>query len=221
MKTTSESAIAPLWRLRPGAALAALLALLLPVLAVPACAGEAGEPAPEVEEGPPPLVGLVSREEVEAHGPGWVEAEIEASPDPGAAGALLGVEPGAEVVVYLGTWCDDSRRELARLWRAFDEAGIGYAAEPPFDLRYVAVDRDKEQPAALLEGVGLDFVPTFVVRRGGEEVGRVVEVSPNGIEHDLLALLRGEASGVVSGRDDLGSGAAAEPAADPGATPDS
>jgi hypothetical protein len=211
MGTTSESAFPPPRRLRPVAALAALLVLLLPVLAVPACAGEAGEPAAGEEEGPPPLVGEVSRDEVEAHRPGWVEAEIEASPDAGAAGALLDVEPGAEIVVYLGTWCSDSRRELARLWRAFDEAGIGFAAEPPFDLRYVAVDRDKEQPAALLEGVDLDYVPTFVVRRGGEEVGRVVEVSPNGIEHDLLALLRGEASGVVSGRDDLGGGAAADP----------
>ena len=210
-----------------------LLGLLLPALAAPACAGDGGEPPAaaadagdveaetaetaeaENEDEGPPLVGVVSREEVEAHEPGWVAAEIEAQPDAGAARALLDVEPGAEVTVYLGTWCSDSRRELARLWRAFDDTGIGLAVEPPFGLEYVAVDRAKEQPADRLAGVGLEYVPTFVVRRGGEEVGRVVEISPNGIEHDLLALLSGEASGVVSGRDDLGDGAA-EPPADPG-----
>ena len=211
MEATFDSMLPPL---RRRLALLALLVLLPVVLAVPACAGEPDEPPAvvsgaeaeegEEDDGPPPLVGVVEREEVEAHVPDWVQAEVEAEPAAEAAAALLAVEPGAEVVVYLGTWCSDSRRELARLWRAFDEAGIGLVAEPPFALEYVAVDRDKAEPAERLAGVGLEYVPTFVVRRGGEEVGRIVEISPNGIEHDLLALLSGEASGVVSGRDDLG-----------------
>jgi hypothetical protein len=210
MDAILDSVFSPM---RQRVALLALLVLLPAVLAVPACAGEPDEPpaaasgeaeAGEEDDGPPPLVGVVEREEVEAHVPDWVQAEVEAEPAAEAAAALLAVEPGAEVVVYLGTWCSDSRRELARLWRAFDEVGIGLGAEPPFALEYVAVDRDKAEPAERLEGVALEYVPTFVVRRGGEEVGRIVEISPNGIEHDLLALLSGEASGVVSGRDDLG-----------------
>ncbi|HMB51942.1 MAG TPA: thioredoxin family protein [Thermoanaerobaculia bacterium] len=124
--------------------------------------------------------------------------------DAEAAAALAEVEPGAEVVVFFGTWCSDSRRELSRLWRAFDEAGLVDDAMLPFDVEYVAVDREKVEPAERTAGMGIRYVPTFIVYRDGAEVGRMVEVSPNGIEHDLLALLTGEASGVVSARDDLG-----------------
>lgn len=190
-------------------AIALLACLFLTGLAtaVLAAAPAAAEEKAGEEKPPPSLVGPVTRGEVEAAEPAWVAAQIEAAPDADAARALTEVEAGAEVVVYLGTWCSDSRRELSRLWRAFDEAGVGYGTELPFALEYVAVDRDKEEPGGRTAGVGLEYVPTFVVRRGGEEVGRMVEVSPNGIEHDLLALLTGAVHGVVSARQDLGAGA--------------
>ncbi len=101
--------------------------------------------------------------------------------------------PGAEVTVFLGTWCSDSRREVPRLWRALDQVG----GEVPFDLTYVAVDREKDEPADLLAGQEIEYVPTFIVRRDGHEVGRVVEEAPDGIEADLLALLTGAKTGVL------------------------
>jgi hypothetical protein len=103
------------------------------------------------------------------------------------------------VAVYLGTWCGDSRREVARLWRALDALG----REPPFRIRYIGVDRRKqarEVPPDLM----LRFVPTFVVSRKGREVGRVVESAPQGIEADLSALLTGNRRGTISERTDLG-----------------
>ncbi len=148
---------------------------------------------------PPSLLGEVSREQIEEAEPEWVAAGIEAELDAEAAQALAAVEPGATIDVYLGTWCSDSQRELARFWRALDE-NFG---DLPFEVAYVAVDRSDQRPPALLEDLDLRYVPTFIVRRDGREVGRMVEVSPNGIEHDLLGLLRGETEGVVSARDDL------------------
>ena len=103
------------------------------------------------------------------------------------------------MTVYLGTWCSDSRRELSRFWRAIDEAG----GEVAFELAYVGVSRDKDEPAEALAGLGLEYVPTFVVEIDGVEVGRIVEESPNGIEHDLAALLRGETSGLVTAKQEL------------------
>jgi thioredoxin 1 len=153
-------------------------------------------PSEEGEEGP--ILGPATRHQVEAAHPDWVMAEVQAEIDAGAARALAGVPAGARVAVYLGTWCSDSKRELSRLWRALDETG----GQPPFDLKYVGVDRaDKRSPEVVREA-GLRAVPTFIVYRDGEEVGRVEEVAPHGIEKDLLALLRGEARGVVSDRPD-------------------
>lgn len=170
---------------------AALLAAGLLVGGV--VAGDEGKPEPT-------LLGPTSRDAIEAAEPGWVAEEVAASPDAAAVAALAAVAPGAEVTVYLGTWCSDSRRELARFWRAVDEAG----GELPFTVSYLAVDRADKRPPELAAEVGLAYVPTFIVRRGGAEVGRIVEISPHGIERDLAALLHGEVRGVVSGRDDLG-----------------
>jgi len=144
------------------------------------------------------LVGPVTREKVEAS-PEWVQAEVEAKPDPNVAAALASVPAGAEVEIFLGTWCGDSRREVPRFWKAVDAAG----GSVPFQVHYVGVDHAKKQPAAEIAREGVLYLPTFIVRRGGHEVGRVVESSPNGIESDLLALLTGKASGVLSTRTDL------------------
>ncbi len=160
--------------------------------------------APAGEDGDEPvLLGPLSRQRIESELPDWVEAQITAQPDLAAAVRLAEIGgPEVEVTVYLGTWCDDSRRELARLWRAVDLAG----GSLPFDLTYLGVDREKRRPASVVAGARLDYLPTFVVRRGGEELGRIVEQSPGGIEADLAALVAGERSGVVSARTDLGEG---------------
>lgn len=178
-----------------------MLSAVLVLLTSSACAS--ARPAQEVqaekkaEEKVP--VGPVTREAVEEASAAWVEAEVEAMPDAEAAHALAGVEPGAEVDVFLGTWCGDSRREVPRLWKAIDEAG----GSVPFQIHYIGVDHDKKEPAGALADNGIHYLPTFIVRRGGHEVGRIVETSPHGIEHDLLALLTGQAQGVLATREDV------------------
>jgi len=140
------------------------------------------------------LVGAITREQIESSHPDWVQSEVSASPDAEAAHGLAGVPPGAEVTVFLGTWCGDSAREVPRLWRSLDEAG----ASVPFQIHYVGVDREKKQPAAPIANFEIQFVPTFIVSREGREVGRIVEEAPHGVERDLLALLSGKAHGVLS-----------------------
>jgi thiol-disulfide isomerase/thioredoxin len=140
------------------------------------------------------LVGKVTREQIEAAHPDWVQSEVAAAPDAEAAHALARIEPGAEVTVFLGTWCGDSAREVPRLWRALDEAG----GTVSFQINYVGVDRQKKEPAAPIANFEIEFVPTFIVLREGREVGRIVEEAPHGVERDLLALLSGKAQGVLS-----------------------
>lgn len=195
VSTASRSPRCPL--LLPG--------FLLILLLLPCSSVAAGQDPPDLEEGepsteagevevPPILTGRVSRDDVETAHPEWVQARLAAEVDPAAAEALSEVEPGAEVEVFLGTWCSDSQRELSGFWRALDEVG----GRVPFATSYVAVGEAKVEPAELTRGVGLFYVPTFIVRRNGEEVGRIVEAAPNGIVHDLLSLLTGEATGNVS-----------------------
>jgi thiol-disulfide isomerase/thioredoxin len=144
-------------------------------------------------------VGPVTREQIESAAPQWVQIQVESKIDSEAALALSSVEPGAQVSVFLGTWCGDSGREVPRFWRALDEAG----GTLPFQVRYIAVDEDKKEPAEAVSGNDIRYVPTFIVYRKGVEVGRIVEESPNGIEKDLLALLTGREKGLITTREDL------------------
>jgi thiol-disulfide isomerase/thioredoxin len=154
--------------------------------------------APATER--PVLLGHVQREQVEAAVSDWVEAEVASAPDAEVVKRLAAVGPGATVTVFLGSWCGDSRREVSRFWHVLDEAG----GDLPFAISYVGVDPAKKEPADLVSGNDLRYVPTFIVRRDGREVGRIVESAPHGIERDLLSLLDGSAHGLVTGRADLG-----------------
>ena len=145
------------------------------------------------------LVGDITREQIEEAMPEWAMAESESSPDPEACRALASVERGADVTVFLGTWCGDSRREVPRLWKALDLAGPAV----PFEIHYIGVDQDKKEPGGRQAADGVRYVPTLIVRRNGQEVGRIVEQSPGGVEKDLLALLTGQAHGLISSRTDL------------------
>jgi hypothetical protein len=197
------------------------LALALPLaFAAPAPAGAA---APASAGGaaadPKVLLGPITRQQVEAAAPEWVQAGVEAQPDLAAARALAAVAPGAEVTVLLGTWCSDSRREISRLWRAFDDIGAapggGAGSGLPFALTYVGIDEAKREPAAAVAASGLRYVPTLIVRRNGHEVGRIVERSPHGVEVDLLALLEGRASGLLTASPNLSAAGSAPPSAPP------
>ncbi len=164
----------------------------------PASSASGSSGAAETPKAAP--LGLVTRAELETL-PKFVDAWAKGdAPSAEAAKALALVPPGATVRVFLGTWCSDSRRELVRFWKAVDLAG----GKLPFAVELVAVDHDKTDPGGLSKGVGLRYVPTFVVLRAGKELGRVIESAPGGIEHDLGVLLRGEKTGVISGRSDVG-----------------
>ncbi|HZF13068.1 MAG TPA: hypothetical protein VFE33_30120 [Thermoanaerobaculia bacterium] len=174
-----------------------LTAHAAPPMPSPPATPEAKPATPAAAE-KPVLLGAITREQVEAAVPDWVQAEVESAPDPAAVKALAAVAPGAEVTVYMGSWCGDSRREVSRLWRTLDDAG----GSLPCTIAYVGVDHDKKEPAALVAGSGLRYVPTLIVKRDGHEVGRIVESAPHGVEQDLLALLNGTAHGLVTNRPD-------------------
>jgi len=97
------------------------------------------------------------------------------------------ITPTDRVEVYLGTWCSDSQREVPKFLKIVDELKAKYGKELP--VSFVAVDRTKHMPVDLVNGKSIDKVATFIVYRGDNELGRIVE-KPNGLlEDDLLAIL--------------------------------
>jgi len=178
--------------LAPRALVLALLALAITAACRPATDSTAPGSSRRASRKPVVMVGLLEREAVQRELPDWVsDAEIDAE----AAKQLATVPPGAEVLIYFGTWCSDSQREVSRLWKAFDAAG-----PLPFTVALHGVDEDRTVPPE----IDLRYVPTIIVRRDGAEVGRIIESAPEGVERELLHLLQGTKQGAITARTDLG-----------------
>jgi thiol-disulfide isomerase/thioredoxin len=86
----------------------------------------------------------------------------------------------------MATWCPDSKRELPRFFAIMDGVGMDEAM-----LTMVGVDRTKIDTEGLTAKWSVTRVPTFVLLRNGQEVGRVVEKTPVGatLEGEIARLL--------------------------------
>jgi len=93
---------------------------------------------------------------------------------------------GVEVVVVLGTWCSDSRREVPRFLRIADLAGI-----PGDRVSLIGVDRAKKGGDVPVDGYAIERVPTFIFMKDGKEIGRIVETPATTLEGDMLTIFAG------------------------------
>ena len=94
------------------------------------------------------------------------------------------------LVVFGGTWCDDTKVLLPKFFATTDAAGI-----PENHITLIGVDRDKKTLYNLSEAFGITNVPTFIVMKGGKEVGRVVEYGKTGNpEKEVAEIIAGTAA---------------------------
>ncbi|MBW3670421.1 MAG: peptidylprolyl isomerase [Acidobacteria bacterium] len=89
------------------------------------------------------------------------------------------------IEVFLGTWCEDSQREMPRFYKIMEQLEQQDVTIP---IQYVAVDRSKQEPSDLIGDRAVQLVPTFIVYRGDTEIGRVVEKPQSLLEDDLLMI---------------------------------
>ena len=140
-----------------------------------------------------PIVGRTTPAAVLKTFENWRTKAQDARANPATATALLGVPPGAKLTVLFGTWCKDCFRELPQLWKAFDLAGGQDAL--PFEVEYIALDETFVAQDIDLSPYDIKALPTLIVSRQGQEVGRMVESSALPVEDTLLALLDGSRQG--------------------------
>jgi thiol-disulfide isomerase/thioredoxin len=81
---------------------------------------------------------------------------------------------GLTYLVWGADWCGDCREQLPAFAAALDAAGV-----PADRIEQFPVDDDKRGEG--VDEYGVEFIPTVVVERDGEEIARFVEAEPEGI----------------------------------------
>ncbi len=99
-------------------------------------------------------------------------------------GLIRNVNSGVDFLVFLGTWCGDSRREVPRFLKVADRCGIDSSR-----IRLYGLDRTKKSSDGLTDQYHIERVATFIFLRNGAEVGRVTEKPNATIEADMLSIL--------------------------------
>jgi thiol-disulfide isomerase/thioredoxin len=158
-----------------------VLVLLLCAVGVgPAEAGDEDRPAWVPDEH---VIGTLPVERFGQRLPVWEEAVRRHEPDAGVVEALRHA-PAATIEILFATWCGDSYDHVPPLLSALREA-----ANPDLHVELIGLGRDKMEP----EGRGVlrrvERVPTIVVLREGEEIGRIVETPESSADRDVARIL--------------------------------
>ena len=87
------------------------------------------------------------------------------------------------VLLFFGTWCHDSEREVPRLVKLLETAGLSEDK-----LTLIALDYRKREPKGRAAKFNVRFTPTAIFLRDGEEVGRIVERPNTSLHEDIKAM---------------------------------
>ena len=91
-------------------------------------------------------------------------------PNAEAVAAVRAKADKISIIIFVGTWCEDSHQLLPRYLSLLEAAKF-----PDDRLTLVAVDRAKTTFGNLHKLFNITNVPTAIVMKDGKEVGRIVE----------------------------------------------
>ena len=88
------------------------------------------------------------------------------------------------VVIFFGTWCHDSKRELPKALKIFNDIGINDE-----NIELIAVGFDKKEPLGRAAKLKLVYTPTLIFFRGSKEIGRIIEKPVISLEKDIELII--------------------------------
>ena len=142
------------------------------------------EVSKDPENGLKTLKGILSRElllnEAEF---AWMKNDISwYKPNADCVTNLTAVKDTIQLLVFVGTWCEDSQIVFPQLLKMLDQVGFDMKR-----LTVIGIDRKKTTLGSLTQALGVTKAPTIMVLKGGKEIGRVEEFGKYGIYDKELA----------------------------------
>ena len=92
---------------------------------------------------------------------------------------------GVYIKAFMGTWCEDSQREVPHFYKILKSIGINEER-----IEMVAVSHDKDTPQGYEKDLSIGYVPTFIFYKQEKELGRFVEYAQRAtLEKDILTIV--------------------------------
>ena len=166
--------------------LAGFLILTLFFLAGPGFTQEMNKTTSDTQTDEEILTGLINREGLKTgnFAPYMDEFYPDYEPDKEVISKLRGLTKDIDILIVLGSWCGDSQEQVPRFLKVIDRMKF-----PKERLVIVGVDRSKESEDMEMKNYDIERVPTMIMFRGNEEIGRIVETPETTLERDLLSIL--------------------------------
>lgn len=142
---------------------------------------------PDTVDGGEMLLGLIDRKELESprHSEWFNNSYSEHRLDSLRVDSITPLLAGVDIKIFMGSWCEDSQREVPALMRILDMSGYDSST-----IEMIAIDHDKQTPDQKEEGYDVEYIPTIIFSRDGKELNRIVEYPVNTLEMDMLQILR-------------------------------
>jgi len=139
------------------------------------------------------LLGLCSRVKLqeEPYGTWFNKNYADYEVDTSTCRILKPALAGKEFLIFMGTWCADSRREVPRMFRILDYCGVA-SSQIKLVMLSNADSSYKQSPAHEERGLEIHRVPDLLVYINKKESGRIIESPVISLEKDLLAIAGGE-----------------------------
>jgi len=113
----------------------------------------------------------------------WMKNDISwYKPNADCVTNLTAVKDTIQLLVFVGTWCEDSQIVFPQLLKMLDQVGFDMKR-----LTVIGIDRKKTTLGSLTQALGVTKAPTIMVLKGGKEIGRVEEFGKYGIYDKELA----------------------------------
>lgn len=109
------------------------------------------------------------------------------TPDPANIKTLKPLLEDVEILVFLGTWCEDSHREIPKFVKILEATKY-----PLEEIEVIAMTRDKTTPQEYEAGLDITNIPTMIFFKDGVELGRIVEFAVEDLESDMIKVLSGQ-----------------------------
>ncbi|MEO5592110.1 MAG: hypothetical protein ABIR15_20365 [Chitinophagaceae bacterium] len=152
---------------------------------------EGNKPAHSDASGNPMLLGMHKKEDLQQLPyAAWFDKNYtDYTMDSVTANQLRPLVKNKKFEIFMGTWCGDSKREVPRMFKLLEYAGV-----QPSQIKMIMVDNHdstyKQSPGYEEKGKAIHRVPDLIVYSGKKEINRIVEYPVISLEQDLLAILQ-------------------------------